>query len=237
MKSRRIVTDASCPSLEVTEVVTTYASELAELEPDSQLEPSRSFCVGVWYLLDSYRITTIDQIQARNICTKEVMTNDVIGIDSTGNINKPPVWYWLVAVIVMFWNLLGVFVFTIMVLMVTGTLDIASEEAMAGLTEVQRSQNMTTKEVILSTPMWSNVAFATAVGFGVAGSIALLMRRKVAVPIFVISLVGVLVQNSYNYLLSDAVEKMGVGLSPMVILVAVALVPFTLFCSNRRWLH
>ena len=177
-------------------------------------------------------------MQACSTRTKEVMTSDVIRVDdSTGKLNRPPAWYWLVAVIFMFWNLLGLFVFISMVLMVTGALDIASEEAMAGLTEAQLTQKMTAKDVILSTPMWSNVAFAIAVGFGVAGSIALLMRRKVALPIFVISLVGVLVQNAYNYLLSDAVEKIGVGLSPMVILMAVALIPFTLFCSSKRWLH
>lgn len=165
------------------------------------------------------------------------MANDPTSIDdTTASINKPPVWYWLVAVIAVFWNLLGVFVFTFMVLMVTGTVDIASDEAMAGLTESQRSQKMATNEVILSTPMWSNVAFAIAVGFGLAGSIALLMRRKVALPIFVFSLFGVLVQNSYNYLLSDAIEKIGVGLSPLVIAVAIALVPFALFCSKKRWL-
>ena len=156
--------------------------------------------------------------------------------DSTASINKPPAWYWLVAVIVVFWNLLGGFVFTFMVLMVTGTLDIASEEALAGLTEYQRSQKITTREVILSTPMWSNVAFAIAVGFALAGSIALLMRKKVALPIFIVSLFGVLIQNSYNYLLSDSVEKMGVGLSPVVIVVAIALVPFTLICSKKGWL-
>jgi len=165
------------------------------------------------------------------------MANEPIGVtDSTASVNKPPAWYWLVAVAALLWNLLGGFVFTIMVLMVSGTLDIASEEALAGLTESQRSQQITTKEVILSTPMWSNVAFAIAVGFGLAGSIALLLRRKVALPFFVVSLLGVLVQNSYNFLLSDAVEKMGAGLSPLVIGVAVALTPFTLYCSNKKWL-
>ena len=151
--------------------------------------------------------------------------------------NKPPSWYWFVAVIVTLWNLLGVFVFTVMVLMVTGTLDIASPEAMAGFSEAQREQTLTTKEVILSTPMWSNVAFAVAVGFGVAGSVSLLLRRAAALTCFIISLVGVLVQNSYNYLLSDAVERIGVGLSPLVILVAISVVPYVMFCIKRQWLH
>ena len=124
-----------------------------------------------------------------------------------------------------------------MVMMVTGTVDIASEQALAGLSESQRSQAMMTKEVILSTPMWSNVAFAIAVGFGLAGSIALLLQKKVALPIFVVSLLGVLIQNSYNYFLSDAVEKIGVGLSPLVIAVAIALIPFAVFCSKNGWLR
>ena len=149
---------------------------------------------------------------------------------------RPPKWYWVLGGFILLWNLFGVFVFSVMVLMVSGTLDIASEEAMAKMAEAQRTQTLTTKEVILSTPMWANVAFAVAVGFGVLGSIAMLMRKKLAVPFFIVSLIGVLAQNSYNYLLSDAVEKMGVGLSPLVILVAIVTVPFALFCSRRGWI-
>lgn len=149
---------------------------------------------------------------------------------------RPPLWYWVLSGFILLWNCFGVFVFTVMVLMVSGNLDIASEAAMAKMDENQKAQTLATQDVILSTPMWANVAFAFAVGFGVLGSVALLMRSRVAIPLFIISLIGVLAQNSYNYLLSDAVETMGVGLSPMVILVAVALVPFALSCARRGWL-
>ena len=149
---------------------------------------------------------------------------------------KPPVWYWVLAGIILVWNLFGVFVFSVMVLMVSGTVDIANEQAMATMNEAQRTKTLVTKDVILSTPMWANVAFAIAVGFGVLGSIALLRRRTIAAPFFVVSLLGVLAQNSYNYLLSDAVEKMGVGMSPIVILVAIITVPFAFYGSRRGWL-
>lgn len=149
---------------------------------------------------------------------------------------RPPVWYWILGGGILLWNLLGVFVFSVMVMMVSGKLDIASEQAMANMNEAQQAQTLVTKQVILSTPTWANIAFAFAVGFGVLGSVALLMRKQIAVPFFIVSLIGVLAQNSYNYLLSDAVEKMGVGMSPVVILVAIACLPFALFCSSRGWI-
>ncbi len=150
---------------------------------------------------------------------------------------KPPVWYWVLGGFILLWNLFGVFVFAVMVLMVSGNLDIASDQNLANMDEAQRTQTLVTKEVILSTPMWANIAFAVAVGFGVLGSIALLMRKRAAVPFFIVSLMGVLTQNLYSYLLSDAVEEMGVGLSPVVILVAIVTVPFALFCTHRGWLR
>ena len=149
---------------------------------------------------------------------------------------KPPAWYWVLAGLILLWNLFGGFVFAVMVLMVSGNLDIANEQALAKMDDAQRTHTLVTKEVILSTPLWANVAFAVAVGFGVLGSIALLLRKRIAVAFFVISLIGVLAQNSYNYLLSDAVEKMGVGMSPVVILVAILTVAFVVFCSRRGWI-
>ena len=149
---------------------------------------------------------------------------------------KPPVWFWGLCGVILLWNMLGVFVFSVMVMIVSGQLDIASEQAMANMNEAQRAQTLVTKEVILSTPTWANIAFAVAVGFGVMGSVALLMRKRIAVHFFVVSLIGVLAQNAYTYLLSDAVEKMGVGMSPVVIAVAIACVPFALFCARRAWI-
>ena len=122
-----------------------------------------------------------------------------------------------------------------MALLVSGTVDIASDEAMAALNEQERAQKLAVKEVVLETPMWSNVAFAVAVVFGVLGSIALIRRSNHAMMLFVISLIGVLVQNAYNYLLSDSIQRIGVGLSPFVILVAFILVPLAWFCANRNW--
>jgi hypothetical protein len=63
------------------------------------------------------------------------------------------------------------------------------------------------------------------------------MKRKIALPLFLISLVGVLAQNSYTYLLSEVIEVMGPGASPLVILGAIAIIPFTISCGKKGWLR
>ena len=99
----------------------------------------------------------------------------------------------------------------------------------AGLNEAQAKST-------LLTPKWVNTAFGVAVVFGVMGSVALLARKKLAIPLLGISLLGVLAQNTYTYLLSNVAEIMGVGPSPMVIVGSIAAIPFALFSVKKGWL-
>ena len=141
-------------------------------------------------------------------------------------INSIPKWFWIVSVVLLLWNLMGLAVFGIMMTM------IGNAEAMtaANLNDEQQA-------LINATPSWVNISFAVAVIFGVLGCIALLMRRKFAIPLFVISLLGVLAQNTYVFLMSNTVELMGVGLAPIVITVAILLIPFAIFCAGKGWLR
>jgi len=146
--------------------------------------------------------------------------NDVLSTNSI------PKWYWIVSGVMLLWNLMGLAAFCMTMSM------IGNSEAMAaaGFSEAQQ-------EVFDATPTWSNVAFAIAVIFGVLGCIALLMKKKLAIPLLVISLLGVLAQNTYFYFLSNSVEVMGVQLTPLVILISVLLVPFAIFCAGKGWLR
>lgn len=137
-----------------------------------------------------------------------------------------PRWFMIASIMFLLWNLFGAAVFA-------ATMTIFTDEealAEAGLNEAQI-------ELTLSTPTWVNVAFGVAVIFGVLGCIALVMKKKAAVPLLIISLLGVAAQNTYMYLLSDAVQVMGVGASPLVIVAAIALVPFAVFGANKGWLQ
>ena len=137
-----------------------------------------------------------------------------------------PKWFWIVSVVLLLWNLMGLAVFGIMMSM------IGNAEAMtaANLNDEQQA-------LINATPSWVNIAFAVAVIFGVLGCIALLLRRKFAITLFVISLLGVLAQNTYVFFMSNSVELMGVGLAPIVILIAILLIPFSMFCAGKGWLR
>lgn len=99
----------------------------------------------------------------------------------------------------------------------------------AGMNEAQQ-------ELLNATPPWVNVAFGLAVIGGTLGCLCLVMKKKIAVPILTLSLLGVLAQNTYVFFMSNSVELMGVGLAPLVILIAIGLVPFSLFGAAKNWL-
>lgn len=145
--------------------------------------------------------------------------NDVNGTAS-------PTWVTVVSGLFLVWNLFGLAVF---VMAMTKFRERGALEK-AGLNEKQIG-------LTLSTPTWVNIAFGIAVIFGVLGCVALLLKMKLAIPLLIISLLAVLAQNTYMYLLSDTIKHMGVGASPFVIAGAIALIPYALFCASKGWIR
>ena len=135
-----------------------------------------------------------------------------------------PIWFKIVSWLFLVWNLVGLGVFAL-AMTVFGDREALAK---AGLSEEQI-------ELTLSTPTWVNIAFGVAVVFGTLGCVLLVMKSRLAVPALVVSLLGVLAQNTYMYLLSDTVKVMGVGASPMVIAGAIILVPYALYCAKCEW--
>ena len=99
----------------------------------------------------------------------------------------------------------------------------------------QSGMNAAQLEVIKETPFWVNAAFGVATIFGLLGCIALVMRKSVAIPMLFFSLLGVIAQTTYVFLLSNSVEVMGIGLTPIVVPIAIALVPFSMYCAKQAW--
>jgi hypothetical protein len=58
-------------------------------------------------------------------------------------------------------------------------------------------------------PTWVIATWAIAVWGGVAGSVLLLMRRRLAAPVYLASLLAMVVTTFHNYVLSDGFEHMG----------------------------
>ena len=135
-----------------------------------------------------------------------------------------PRWFRIVGITLLVWNLIGLAVFA-MHISVAG-----DQEALENLQMTEEQQKL-----IMETPTWVNVAFGVAVVAGVLGCIALVMRSRMAVPVLGLSLLGVVAQNVYVYFMSNSLEVMGPGLSPVVIVVAIALVPFAMYCAKQKW--
>lgn len=141
-----------------------------------------------------------------------------------GTTHKAPVWFWVVAVFALAWNAVGVAAYIQQATM--------TPEALAALSEAERA-------LLEATPAWATAAFAIAVFGGAAGSLLLLLRSRVALPVLVLSLLGVIAQMSYVLFLSDALEVYGPGglAMPVTVLALSLLLPFfARHAARRRWI-
>ncbi len=133
-------------------------------------------------------------------------------------LKKPPVWFWTVSTIALIWNGLGV----------DGYLGQAYN------TERYRSSFTTEQlEQAASLPSWVIGAFAMAVFSGVIGSICLLLRKKIAYILFLISLIAVIAQ--MGYLLMKGYND-NIGMSISVIVFAILLVWFSKTSKSKGWI-
>ncbi|MCM4152485.1 hypothetical protein DHD05_12855 [Arenibacter sp. N53] len=137
---------------------------------------------------------------------------------------KPPMWFWIVCAIALLWNLIGVFAYLSEAFM--------NDEVYASLPEAQQG-------LYEARPIWVTAAFAIAVWSGLLGCIALLLKKKWAKTVFILSLFGIVLQQLYHFFLSNTFEVMGATamLLPILIIVfGVALVFFTNLATKRNWL-
>ena len=133
--------------------------------------------------------------------------------------------YWILAVLAMLWNVLGLVVFLVEAGM--------TPELLATLPEAQRA-------IHLATPDWLRVVFGIAVVAGVAGALGLLLRRRWAAPAFLLSLLAVLVQLVAGYLVTPAWSLTGAAglVQPVLqVVISLALYGHARRASVRGWLR
>ncbi len=138
---------------------------------------------------------------------------------------KVPKWFWVVAIISLLWNLMGVTTFFQYLFM--------SDEALSALSVAEQ-------DLFNSYPIWIEIAFAIAVFGGTIGSIGLLIRKKWAKPAFVVSLIGIIPQMTHNLFMTNAWEVQGPGSAVMpvlVVIIGVFLFWFTAFAGRKNWLQ
>ncbi len=136
------------------------------------------------------------------------MNEDATPIDATEGSDKtsPPVWFWVISIIALLWYLMDMSAFFMRVLM--------ADDVIRAMPENQQ-------HLYWNIPLWVNIVFAGEVFGGALGCVGLLLRKKWALPLFAVSILGVFSQTFHVYFLSDAISTMG---TPAVVMPLVAIV-------------
>ena len=140
--------------------------------------------------------------------------------------NKPSTAYWIISGVLLVWNLLGLYMYY--------GQSIATEETFtnAGYSAEQVA-------FVLAEPAWAHSAYAIAVNAGVLGAILLLLRKAWAFPLFVLSLLGALLQDLDAYVLRGALNYFDAGwlaIPVTVFVICVFEVWYSLQAKAKGWL-
>ncbi len=130
--------------------------------------------------------------------------------------SKAPIHLWIVGVLSLLWNLMGVFDYLASQLELDFYLSQFTPEQLAYFNAI---------------PAWAVAAWAFGVWGAFAGSIGLLLRRAWALWAFAVSIFGLLFSSIYSFVLSRGVEVMGSG--AMVFNGVIWLVAIFLFLYSR----
>ena len=134
------------------------------------------------------------------------------------SINKPPLYFWAVSIIALIWNAFGSYNYLAQAFMTSG--------------QLEQLPN-TDQNLYANLPAWYISAFAIAVFAGLLGSISLLIRKRWAYMLFVISFLASGIQQFY---VLTEINPRDIFLSLSIVVIAVFLVWFSKRAAARQWL-
>jgi hypothetical protein len=134
----------------------------------------------------------------------------------------PPKWFTPVAILALLWNLLGASAYLMDVTI--------SPEAVAKMGDAEQA-------MYASRPVWFVAAYASAVWFGVGGSLALLLRKRWAQPLFVLSLLGLIAQDIALFSRPEVrADTTVVLLQALVFVMALSLLMLARKAERETWI-
>ncbi|QGN55605.1 sugar transporter [Novosphingobium sp. Gsoil 351] len=126
--------------------------------------------------------------------------------------------FWIVAGLLLVWSLIGDAAYLSQV-----TADLAK----------MATTDPSTAKAFAAMPEWAWSAYAVAVWVSTLAAIALLLRRRIAAPLYAVSLVAVLVQFGWTFLGSDVIADKGAS-AAIFPLIIIAIAAFSLWYSWRK---
>ena len=140
--------------------------------------------------------------------------------------SKPGTAYYVIAGIFLTWNLIGVALYY---------------QHMSATPDVMLDAGYTAAQIdwIQATPVWANVAYTLGVFGGLLASLLLLMRKKLAILLFMVSLVGIILQDIESFILrspGDIWGQIAYFIPTFVLIAALVEIWFARRCDGKGWL-
>ncbi len=144
---------------------------------------------------------------------------------TNSNLIKIPKWFWILAVIFLLWNVMGVLSFFGHTFISEETLDKLPIEERKLYTEY---------------PIWTNIIFAIATFGGLIASIGLILKRKWTKTFYTISFLAIVPHMIYNIFFTKSIDVYGLAqattMPVLVMLIGAFLIWFSSFSIKKNWL-
>lgn len=103
-------------------------------------------------------------------------------------------------------------------------------EMMEGMSDAQRA-------LYENSPGWLKIVYGVATIGGLLGAIFLLLRKNLALTLFLISLVAVIIQMGYSMIVSNAIEALGVNQAVVMPLLVIGIAAFLVYYARKAIAH
>ena len=136
-----------------------------------------------------------------------------------------PVWYWIVSAILLIWNAIGA---------------AACYSQLSTKPEKLAKWPQPQRDAWLAMPLSAKIAYIIAAGGGLLGAAALLLRSLAAGPLFIASLIGVIVQFGWFFIVYKGMSKAGpasAAFPAFILLVALGQIAFACAAKTHGWLQ
>ena len=135
------------------------------------------------------------------------------------NTSKPNIIFWVITVIALLWNAMGVYNYLIQAF--------KAEAFTQSLNEVQLA-------FMESMPSWNTALFAIAVFSGFIGTVLLLMKKKIAIPLFLISFITATIMQLYWLFGTDAIEVFSESMPYLMPIIVIVFCAFILWYAKNQ---
>lgn len=137
--------------------------------------------------------------------------------------NKPTSTFWIIAIAALIWNIMGVAAYLGQAYMTDEVLNALPDAEQLYYTNI---------------PTWVTAAFAISVFAGFFGCVTLLLRKKWAKVLFIVSLLAVLSQFTYNFFMQDYMEvTITKAIMPIIVIgIAIFLIWYSKKSEENGWI-